>query len=81
MLIDTHAHLSFPQFQHDLVDVIGRARDAGGTRIVDVVTNLETGRKASGLAVVARRQHGGGAGREHRITVSLVAYTHFGKST
>lgn len=46
MLIDSHAHLSFPKFDQDLNDVIARAHDVGVTHIVDVGTNLETSRKA-----------------------------------
>lgn len=32
MLTDTHTHLFHKQFQHDIADVIGRARDQGVTR-------------------------------------------------
>jgi len=50
MLVDSHAHLSFPKFERDLPDVIVRAQDAGVARIIDVGTNLETSRKAITLA-------------------------------
>jgi TatD DNase family protein len=50
MLVDSHAHLSFPQFEQDLEEVIARAQDAGVTRIIDVGTNLETSRKAIALS-------------------------------
>jgi TatD DNase family protein len=50
MLIDTHAHLDFPDFANDLGDVIGRAADAGVTRIVTIGTSLESSRRAIELA-------------------------------
>lgn len=50
MLVDTHAHLSFPKFEKDLNDVIARAQDAGVSHIVDVGTHLETSRKAIALS-------------------------------
>ena len=30
MLVDSHAHLMFPQFQQDLDDLLARARGGGG---------------------------------------------------
>jgi len=50
MLIDTHAHLDFPDFANDLADVIRRAADAGVTRIVTIGTSLESSRRAIELA-------------------------------
>lgn len=50
MLIDTHAHLSFPQFEGDLSEVLERARQAGVTRIVNVGTQLASSRAAIDLA-------------------------------
>ena len=50
MLIDTHAHLSFPKFEKDLHDVIKRAQNVGVSHIVDVGTHLETSKKAIALA-------------------------------
>jgi len=38
MLIDTHAHLSLPQFDKDRAEVIKRARDAGIKHIITVGT-------------------------------------------
>lgn len=46
MLIDTHAHLSYPQLAEERSEVIARAREAGITRIVDVGTNAATSRSA-----------------------------------
>ena len=50
MLIDTHAHLDFPDFATDLEDVLGRANDAGVTRIITIGTSLESSRRAIELA-------------------------------
>ena len=46
MLIDTHAHLSYPQLACERDAVIQRSVDAGVTRIVDVGTNAVTSRSA-----------------------------------
>ena len=40
MLIDTHCHLSFPDFASDLPAIVARAAAAGVTRIVSVATDL-----------------------------------------
>lgn len=50
MLIDTHAHLSFKQFDDDRAAGIEGAEKAGVTRVVDVGTNLEVSRQAIALA-------------------------------
>ena len=51
MLVDSHAHLMFPQFQQDLDDLIARASvSAGVGQIVNVGTNLDTSREAIALA-------------------------------
>src|SRR5215470_13293118 len=50
MLIDTHAHLDFPDFANDLDDVLRRADDAGVTRIVTIGTSVESSRRAIDLA-------------------------------
>ena len=50
MLIETHAHLDYPDFAHDLDDVIRRANEAGVTRIVTVGTSVESSRRAIELA-------------------------------
>ena len=46
MLVDTHAHLSFPQLLKERKDVIARSIEAGVIRIVDVGTNLDMSRAA-----------------------------------
>lgn len=47
---DTHAHLDYPDFQPDFVDVLARARSAGITRMISIGTNFESSRRAVALA-------------------------------
>ncbi len=48
-LIDTHAHLDYPDFEPDLEAVIERARNAGVTRIISIGTGIESSRRAVAL--------------------------------
>ncbi len=50
MLIETHAHLDYPDFAKDFDDVLQRATDAGVTRIVTIGTSIESSRRAIELA-------------------------------
>jgi len=50
MLIDTHAHLDFPEFAEDLDHVLLRAKEAGVGRIITIGTTLQSSRKAIQLA-------------------------------
>jgi TatD DNase family protein len=50
MLIDTHAHLDFPDFVQDLPEVLSRASAAGVHRIVTISTTVEGCRRALDLA-------------------------------
>jgi TatD DNase family protein len=50
MLIETHAHLDYPDFAHDLEDVLRRANEAGVTRIITIGTSIESSRRAVDLA-------------------------------
>jgi TatD DNase family protein len=50
MLIDTHAHLDFPDFADDLDAVLARATAAGVTRIISIGTSVESSRRAVALA-------------------------------
>ena len=50
MLIETHAHLDYPDFANDLDDVLRRAVDAGVTRIITIGTSIESSRRAIDLA-------------------------------
>jgi TatD DNase family protein len=47
---DTHAHLDYPEFQPDLVDLVARAQSAGISRIISIGTALESSRRAVQLA-------------------------------
>jgi TatD DNase family protein len=49
-LIDSHAHLSFPQFDADREATIARARKAGLVAIVEIGADLESSRAAVALA-------------------------------
>ncbi len=50
MLIETHAHLDYPDFANDFDDVLRRADEAGVTRIVTIGTSIESSRRAIELA-------------------------------
>jgi TatD DNase family protein len=49
-LVDTHAHLHFPDFADDLDEVLARARAAGLRATVTIGTDVETSRAAIALA-------------------------------
>src|SRR5437899_6503613 len=50
MLIDTHAHLDFPEFANDLEDVLRRAEQADVKRIITIGTSIQSSRRAIELA-------------------------------
>ena len=50
MLIETHAHLDYPDFANDFEDVLKRANEAGVTRIITIGTSVESSRHAVDLA-------------------------------
>src|SRR5882672_5615949 len=50
MLIETHAHLDYPDFANDFDDVLHRATEAGVTRILTIGTSVESSRRAVDLA-------------------------------
>jgi TatD DNase family protein len=50
MLIETHAHLDYPDFASDFDDVLRRATAAGVTRIITIGTSVESSRRAVDLA-------------------------------
>jgi TatD DNase family protein len=50
MLVDTHAHLDFPDFQQDFDAVLQRAASAGVTRIVTIGTSLKSSALSIALA-------------------------------
>jgi TatD DNase family protein len=50
VLIDTHAHLDFPDFANDLEDVLRRAEQADVKRVITIGTSIESSRCAIELA-------------------------------
>lgn len=50
MLIDTHAHLDFPDFASDFEDVLRRAEQADVKRIITIGTSIQSSRRAIELA-------------------------------
>jgi TatD DNase family protein len=49
-LIETHAHLDYPDFEADFEGVISRATEAGVTRIISIGTGIQSSRRAVALA-------------------------------
>jgi len=49
-LIETHAHLDYPDFAPDFDDVLRRANEAGVSRIITIGTSIESSRRAIELA-------------------------------
>jgi len=49
-LVETHAHLDYPDFAADFDDVLRRANEAGVTRIITIGTSVESSRRAIELA-------------------------------
>ena len=41
MLVDSHCHLDFPEFQADIEGVVARARAAGVAGMVTISTHLD----------------------------------------
>ncbi|MDR2462737.1 MAG: TatD family hydrolase [Verrucomicrobiales bacterium] len=50
MLIDTHAHMDFPDFAEDRPATLQRAKDAGVERIITIGTDVASSRRAISLA-------------------------------
>jgi TatD DNase family protein len=50
MLIETHAHLDYPDFANDFDDMLRRATEAGVTRIITIGTSVASSRRAVDLA-------------------------------
>jgi TatD DNase family protein len=50
MLVDTHAHLDYPDFAGDFDDVLCRATEVGVTRIITIGTSIESSQRAVDLA-------------------------------
>ena len=49
-LIDSHAHLDFPDYEKDLSEVMARAKESGLTKLLTVGTTVESSRAARNLA-------------------------------
>ncbi|MEK7448355.1 MAG: TatD family hydrolase, partial [Planctomycetota bacterium] len=49
-MIDTHAHLNFPDFKDDRPEVLTRAEQSGVKYIINVGTSLETSRQSVELS-------------------------------
>ena len=50
MLIDTHAHLDYTDYDPDRAEVISRATDAGVTELISIGTKIESSTRALDLA-------------------------------
>jgi len=50
VLVDTHAHLDFPEFVHDIPGVLHRAHEMGVTTILTIGIDLESSLEAARLA-------------------------------
>src|SRR5579859_6865876 len=50
MLIDTHAHLDYTDFDADRAEVIARATEAGVTEIISIGTRVDSSARAVELA-------------------------------
>ncbi len=50
MIVDTHAHLDFDDFNDDRDDVVVRAKSCGVSHILNVGTSIETSQKSIMLA-------------------------------
>src|SRR6266550_2407459 len=50
MLVETHAHLDYPDFANDFDDVLRRATEASVARIITIRTSIESSRRAIDLA-------------------------------
>src|SRR5882757_8756638 len=50
MLIDTHAHLDYSDYDSDRAEIIARATDAGVTEIISIGTRLDSSTRALELA-------------------------------
>src|SRR5436305_11609137 len=49
-LVETHAHLDYPDFAPDFDEVLRRAAEAGVSRIITIGTSVESSRRAVELA-------------------------------
>ncbi len=50
IFFDTHAHLDYPEYEKDFLEVLARAAAAGITKIISIGTSLDSSRRAIALA-------------------------------
>lgn len=50
LLVDTHCHLDFPEFDHDRDEVIQRAKELGVGYVINIGSSLEGSRRSVELA-------------------------------
>ncbi|MCL5410665.1 MAG: TatD family hydrolase [Patescibacteria group bacterium] len=50
MFVDTHAHLNFPEFKHEVSSVLGRAKSAGVEKIINVGVDIASSKISCDLA-------------------------------
>jgi TatD DNase family protein len=50
MFVDTHAHLNFPEFKTEVPAVLGRAKEAGVGKIINVGVDLDSSKQSLDLA-------------------------------
>src|SRR5215210_6812032 len=50
MIIDTHAHLDYPEFESDFAEMLARADAAEVKQIITIGTSIESSRRAVALA-------------------------------
>ncbi|MEI7533336.1 MAG: TatD family hydrolase [Verrucomicrobiae bacterium] len=50
IFFDTHAHLDYPEYEKDFVEVLARAHAAGISKIISIGTSLDSSRRAVALA-------------------------------
>lgn len=50
MFIDTHVHLNFPEFKTEVPAVLGRAKEAGVLKMINVAVDLDSSKQSLDLA-------------------------------
>lgn len=86
MLIDSHCHLDFPEFEGQLPEVVARAKANGVARMITICTNLEEFPKIHAIAdqhpeiYCSVGVHPHDADKEHGATVAkILEYTRWPK--
>jgi len=50
IFFDTHAHLDYPDYAQDLLEIVSRAQSAGITKVISIGTSLDSSERAIRLA-------------------------------